>query len=93
VKPYPNETLALDSQAWDSYSQELNKCLEGSANGVLYRNEILEPARAAVAKKRQIWDSAFDHKSFRKYNLKETALKEMIGKLALEIVGKEPLDQ
>jgi hypothetical protein len=40
-----------------------------------------------------MWDSALDHKSFRKYNLKETALKDMIGKLALEIVGKEPLDQ
>lgn len=93
MKPYPNETLALDSQAWDSYSKQLNKCLEGSTNGVLYRNEILEPAHAAVAKKRQIWNSAFDHKSFRKFNSKETALKDMIGKLALEIVGKEPLDQ
>ena len=93
VKPYPNETLALDFQAWDSYSKELNKCLAGASNGVLYRNEILEPVLAAVANKRQVWDNAYDGKSFREFNSNENTLKRMIGKLALEISGRVKMDR
>ena len=93
IKPYPNETLALGYKAFDIYTKEINRCLNGTTSGEGFDSENLENFGNQFLVKSSAWSTAFDQDKLRKYDSKETAVKAMIEKLKREISGEEKLDQ